>query len=170
MARYEDLPLYKKAMEAGIYFQDTVRQFSHYNNYTIGADLRNLSRDIVSLVISANSSVDKAAVLFELVVFCEMLKNTIVFAKKAKAFQNFKKFQYAVSMADVLCRQSEGWLKRIRKNSRNYQPAFTCGSMSVLTNTVGSAHREKTGIYRQRMVFGRKSTSVGSRRDRQVAE
>lgn len=40
MARYEHLPLYKKAMELGLYLQETVRQFSRYNKYTIGAELR----------------------------------------------------------------------------------------------------------------------------------
>ncbi len=43
MARYEHLPLYKKAMELVIYLQGTVRNFSRYDKYSIGSDLRNLS-------------------------------------------------------------------------------------------------------------------------------
>ena len=111
MARYEHLPLYKKAMELGLYFQETVRQFSRYNKYTIGTELRELSRDIIRLVIRANSTADKAPVLSELVIACEMLKNTLVFAKEANAFQGFKQFQHAAALADALCKQSQGWLK-----------------------------------------------------------
>jgi len=43
MARYEHLPIYKAAMELAIYFEKAVRNFSRYNKYTIGADLRNKS-------------------------------------------------------------------------------------------------------------------------------
>jgi hypothetical protein len=40
MARSEHLPIYKKAMEIALYFEQIVRNFSRYNKYTIGSDLR----------------------------------------------------------------------------------------------------------------------------------
>jgi len=46
MARSEHLPIYKKAMEIALYFEQIVRNFSRYNKYTIGSDLRNKSREI----------------------------------------------------------------------------------------------------------------------------
>ncbi len=122
MARYEHLPIYKKAMELGLYLQETVRNFSRYNKYTIGSDLRNLSLDIIKRVIRANSSRNKTELLEELVAQCETLKIMIVFAKEAKAFNNFKNFQHAAGLAANLCRQSEGWLQSSRKKSQNYQP------------------------------------------------
>jgi hypothetical protein len=33
MAYYEHLPIYKKAMETAIYFENIVRNFSRYNKY-----------------------------------------------------------------------------------------------------------------------------------------
>ena len=122
MARYEHLPIYKKAMEVSIYLQNIVRNFSRYNKYSIGADLRELSRDILLLIIKANSSRDKKKDLRELVSCCEMLKTMLIFAKEARAFDNFKSFQHASSMAVILCKQSEGWLKSSVK-SQNYQPS-----------------------------------------------
>ena len=47
MAQYEHLPIYKKAMDLTIYFEKIVRNFSRYNKYTLGSELRTVSRDIV---------------------------------------------------------------------------------------------------------------------------
>ena len=93
MARYEHLPIYKKAMELSVYLQNTVRNFSRYNKYSVGADLRELSRSILLLIIRANSTRDKEKPLTELVERCEMLKTMLVFAKEIKAFDSFKSFQ-----------------------------------------------------------------------------
>ena len=111
MARYEHLPIYKTAMEMSVYLQNIVRKFSRYNKYSIGADLRDLSRNILLQIIRANSARDREKILRELVEHCEMLKTMLVFAKETKAFDNFKSFQHASSMAVMLCKQSEGWLK-----------------------------------------------------------
>jgi len=122
MARYEHLPLYAKAMELAVYLQGTVRNFSRYDKYTTGSDLRNLSREIIRLIIEANSQTDKSVKVAELVVACDLMKTTIVFAKDTKAFQAFSQFQHAAALADVLCRQSQGWLQSIEKKSQNRQP------------------------------------------------
>jgi len=122
MARYEHLPIYKKAIELAVYLQGVIRNFSRYNKYSIGAELRELSRKIILLIIRANSHRDKSEILTELVETCEMLKTSIVFTKEVKAFSNFKSFQQASSLVVILCKQSEGWLKSSRK-SQNYQPS-----------------------------------------------
>ncbi|MCD4720896.1 MAG: four helix bundle protein [Desulfobacula sp.] len=114
MARYEHLPVYRKAMELAVYLQNTVRNFSRYNKYTIGTDLRDLSRKVIQLVIRANSARDREKILEQLVETCDMLKSMLVFAMEAKTFQNFKSFQHAAGLATILCRQSEGWLKSTR--------------------------------------------------------
>jgi len=121
MARYEHLPIYKKAMETAVYMQDVVRGFSRYDKYSVGADLKDLSRQILRLIVRANTALDKRAVLRELVENCEMLKITLVFAKEVKAFKNFKSFQQASGLVVQLCRQSEGWLKS-SSSGRNQQP------------------------------------------------
>lgn len=126
MARYEHLPIYKKSIELAVYLQQVVRHFSRYNKYSIGAELRDHSRKIILLIIRANSCRNKVAILTELVETCEMLKTSIVFAKEVKAFASFKSFQHASSLAVVLCKQSEGWLKSSRK-SQNHQPSSKNG-------------------------------------------
>jgi hypothetical protein len=123
MARYEHLPIYQKAMEMAVYLQNMVKNFSRYNKYSIGTDLRDLSRKILILIIRANSASQKQAHLQELVECCDMLKTMLVFAKEARAFDNFKSFQHAAGIAVTLCKQSAGWLKSI-KNGPNYQPSY----------------------------------------------
>ena len=51
MARYEHLPIYKKAMDPTIYVEKVVRNFSRYHKYTLGSELRAKSREIVGVAV-----------------------------------------------------------------------------------------------------------------------
>ena len=53
MARYEHLPIYKKAMDVTIYFEKIVKNFSRYHKYTLGSELHQRSREIVEVIIKA---------------------------------------------------------------------------------------------------------------------
>jgi len=68
IAQYDSLPIYKKAFDLALYFETIVKNFSRYDKYTIGSDLRNKSREICVCIAKANSLVDKKVVLRELVV------------------------------------------------------------------------------------------------------
>ncbi len=50
MAYYEHLPIYKKAMETAVYFETIVRNFSRYNKYNLGAEMRTKSRECTVLL------------------------------------------------------------------------------------------------------------------------
>jgi len=118
MAQYEHLPIYKKAMDLAVYIENVVRGFSRYHKYTIGTDLRNLSREVVRLIIAANSREDKLQSLTELRDMIEQLKVTIRICKEVKAFRNFNSFQNAAEAAVNLSRQSEGWIRSVKQNKR----------------------------------------------------
>ena len=117
MARYEHLPIYKKAMETAVYFEKIVRRFSSYNKFTLGRELRAVSRDILKLIIKANSSREKLPVLYELRERLEELKVLIRIAKEAQAFKGFKSFQHAVEGAVSVSKQNEGWIKSLSRRS-----------------------------------------------------
>jgi hypothetical protein len=53
-------------MDLSIYFKKIVRNFSRYNKYTLGSELRSASRDILKLIIKATSTREKLPVLYEL--------------------------------------------------------------------------------------------------------
>ncbi len=111
MAQYEHLPIYKKAFDMTIYIENIVRGFSRYHKYTLGADLRNLSREIVRLIIKANSEKERVSTLQHLRDAIEELKITVRICKEVRAFKNFNSFKHLIGEAISLGRQSEGWLK-----------------------------------------------------------
>ena len=115
MAYYEHLPIYRKAMETAVYFENIVRNFSRYNKYNIGAEMRTKSRDLVKLIIKANSSREKLPVLYELRERLEELKVLIRISKEVKAFKSFKSFQHAIECTVSVSKQNEGWIKSLLK-------------------------------------------------------
>ena len=104
-------------MDLAIYLQAAVRNFNRYNKYSIGSELRDHSRHIISLIIRANSRREKREALEELVENAEALKSLLVFSKEVKAFENFNTFKHSVVLAVSLCKQSEGWLKSSMKGT-----------------------------------------------------
>ena len=64
MARYEHLPIYQQAMDLTVYFEKIVRNFSRSHKYNMGSELRTMSRDIVRLIIKANSSREKLSIVY----------------------------------------------------------------------------------------------------------
>jgi hypothetical protein len=65
MGFYENLAVYKKAQELAVYFEQVVRGFDRYHKYTIGTDLRNLSRRICVLIALANTKTRRTDALVE---------------------------------------------------------------------------------------------------------
>ncbi|MBI5047638.1 MAG: four helix bundle protein [Deltaproteobacteria bacterium] len=114
MAQYEHLPIYKKAFDMTIYIENIVKGFSRYHKYTLGTDLRNLSREVVRLIIKANSERDRLSTLQSLRDTIEGLKITVRICKEVKALKNFNSFNHLISEVISLGRQSEGWLKSMR--------------------------------------------------------
>ena len=60
MAQYEHLPIFKKAYDLMLYFENIVRNFSRYHKYTVGTELRHISREVMRLIRLANTAQDKA--------------------------------------------------------------------------------------------------------------
>jgi hypothetical protein len=59
-------PDLQEGLGPNIYFENIVRNFSRYHKYTLGSELRDKSRELVGLIIKANSTVVRLAILFEL--------------------------------------------------------------------------------------------------------
>jgi hypothetical protein len=111
MARYEHLPIYKKAMDLAIYLEQIVRGFSRYHKYTLGAELRQMSRDIVGAIISANSRAEKLLRLMQLREKLEGLQVLLRIAKEVRAFSSFNSYAHAANRVVDLSRRNEGWMK-----------------------------------------------------------
>ena len=111
IAMYENLPVYKKALEVSIYFETIVHGFDRYHKYTVGTDLRNLSRCILILVAKANTRENRKVCLIEAIDKLEELKILLHLCKEIKAFRSFKNFEFASRSVIEVAKQCEGWLK-----------------------------------------------------------
>ena len=106
---YENLPIYKKALDLAVYIEAVVVGFSRYHKYTVGTDLRNLSRRIVVLVAKANLKSVRKTALEEAMGSIEELKILIRICKEIKAFRSLKSYEFAARLTVDVARQCEGW-------------------------------------------------------------
>jgi four helix bundle protein len=122
MAQTEHLPIYKSAYDLCLYFEQVVKNFSRYHKYSLGADLRDGAREVLKLIVRANSRRDKSPILHELREELEELKVLLRLCHDVKAFPNFNSFEHAISLVTEIAKQNEGWLKRQgQSHGRNRQ-------------------------------------------------
>jgi hypothetical protein len=120
MSLYENLPVYKKALDLTVYFNTIVIHFNKHYKYTIGADLCNLSRKILIIIARANLKEDRKLKLIEAIEFLEELKILLHICKEVKAFNGKKSFGVAVKSVIEVLKQCEGWLRS--QNSSSTKP------------------------------------------------
>ena len=60
---YENLPIYKLALNFCVYIEIIVRSFDKYHKYTIGQELRNFSKEILFTIYRANALKEKREML-----------------------------------------------------------------------------------------------------------
>ena len=110
MAQYDYLPIYKKALDLCIYFEKLVKNFSRYDKYVLGTDLRNKSRAIACQIMRTNSLPEKKVALQELVALIEELKLVLRLCKEVGVFKRFSSYEYSSNLVVDLAKQSQGWL------------------------------------------------------------
>jgi hypothetical protein len=98
MARYEHLPIYKAAMDLTVYIEQVVRNFSRYHKYTLGINLRQQSRELVTLSIRANSRPAKLPVFHDLRERLEAFQVLLWIGKEVQAFQRFNSYAHAAGI------------------------------------------------------------------------
>jgi len=108
---YQNLPVYKKALELACYFENVVAGFSRYHKYTVGSDLRNLSRRVLVLVAKANTRSCRTECLEEAIERLEELKIHIHLCREIRAFRRFQSFEFCVRSTIEVLKQCEGWLR-----------------------------------------------------------
>ena len=88
MAKYEHLPIYKASMELVVFIENAVKGFSRYHKYSIGERLRELSWEVITLIVKANNTPVKARkpLLVTLRDKIEEVNIALNVAKELKAF------------------------------------------------------------------------------------
>lgn len=105
---YENLPVYKKALDLAVYIETIVIGFSRYHKYNVGADLRNASRKILVLIAKANVKEVRREVLRDVLDKIEEFKILIRLCKEIRAFRSFKSYEFATRLTIDVAKQCEG--------------------------------------------------------------
>jgi len=107
---YDNLPIYKLALDVCVYVETIVKSFDKYFKYTVGSDLRAYSKRILFGVHKANRAYDKQIWLEKLVEHCEEFKMLVQLCKELKAFKSFKQFEHVSKKAVEVAKQAQAWL------------------------------------------------------------
>ncbi len=113
-----NFPIFKSAMGLTVYIEQIVRGFEKYHKYTIGIDLREMSKKILFLINRANLSDNRVEALIRLRDSCEDMKILIQLSKELKAFRSFKQFEYSAMLLVGICKQAQAWLNAQKNNAR----------------------------------------------------
>jgi len=108
---YDNLPIFKSALDLVVYIEMIVKNFEKYHKYTIGVDLRTHSKETLFLINKANIGTNRLEKLTELRDTCEELKMLIRVTKELKAYKSFKQFEHSSKLTVDVCRQAQSWLK-----------------------------------------------------------
>lgn len=109
---YENLPIYKAALDLCVYVEQIVQSFDKYHKYTIGEDLRTHSKELLFGIHKANRMRDKKESLETLRDKCEETKMLIALAKELKAFKSFTQFEHSSKLTVNICKQTQSWLNQ----------------------------------------------------------
>jgi len=101
MAKYDQLPIYRKGLELIVFLEKAVRQFSRYHKYSIGERLRQTSWNVVTLVVKSNNTPvsERRELLVSLRDKIEEVNIALTVAKELEAFSNHNSWQQAARMA-----------------------------------------------------------------------
>lgn len=109
---YENLPIFKLALDLVVSLDLVVRNFSQYHKYTLGTELRLEAQAMVRKIAKANQKENRVQHVSELCVQIEDFKLLCNIAKEVGAFQSFKQFSQVMEQVMYLARQAEGWRRK----------------------------------------------------------
>jgi len=115
---YDNLPIFKSALDLVVYIETIVKGFEKYHKYTIGVDLRAHSKEMLFLINRANISQDRLPRLLELRDRCEELKMLIRVSKELQSYKSFKQFEHSSKLTVAVCKQAQSWLSAAARVAR----------------------------------------------------
>lgn len=109
---YENLPIYKLALNLVVSVDSVVRQFPQYHKYVLGTELRLEALAILRKIAQANRRTTRVQQVAELCDQIEDFKLLCNVGKEVEAFQSFKQFSQVMEQVMHLARQGEGWRRK----------------------------------------------------------
>ncbi len=114
MARYDHVSIYKQAFDLAVHLEKVVRHFSRYHKYTLGTELRDCSRRVLRLIMTANSQ--RGAVrrdtLLQLRQELEWFKVATRLCHESGGFAITNAYLYVSEQIVNMAKHNEGWLRK----------------------------------------------------------
>ena len=108
---YENLPVYKAALNLTSYTEVVVKNFNRHHKYVIGNDLRQAAHRIHLLVAKANTKESRTHCLAEAIDKLEEMKLLVHVCREIKAFNKGNSVEHSIRLIVDVSRQCEGWLR-----------------------------------------------------------
>ena len=108
MARYEHLPIFQAIYDLILEIHIRVDNFPRIHRYSIGEKIKNISFDLLDLIIKANSVKEKSVYLQEAENVLERLKIYIRLCFDLKILSS-KGFEFLIRKMDEIGRQLNKW-------------------------------------------------------------
>ena len=110
MAKYEHLPLFKKAYDFDLYFVKLSKGFSKDFKYGIAVEIRELCLSIIDNIILANNSLEKSEFLKKILVSVERIKIKVRLLKDLNAI-SMKSYKFISEKLVDISKQTNAWQK-----------------------------------------------------------
>ena len=123
MARYEHLPIFRAAFDLAVHFEKIVRNFSRYHKYSLGTELRDQSRRVLTTIIDANNAREKRyEILQGLRLQLEQLQVLIRLCHESGGFASTRAYIFVSEQVQAIAKQNEGWLRSSKKSPGKTSP------------------------------------------------
>lgn len=106
----QNLKIYQKTYDAVQYIYKATIQFPKSEKFTLAADIKNTTINILRLIIIANKTKNKKSKLYEIDVELEILRHFIRLSKDL-GFLPFKKYENISEMLAEIGKMLGGWIK-----------------------------------------------------------
>ncbi len=106
----EDLIIYQKVYDFMGYFFPIVERFPKFEKFALCSQLKNCVLDIARLIIRANKSRYRKAILYEIDIKLEELKMLVRFSHQRK-YLSMKSWEHSTRLLEEVGRLLGGWIK-----------------------------------------------------------
>ncbi|MGI6393995.1 MAG: four helix bundle protein [bacterium] len=107
MGDLNKMAVYRKAFEYMVYIEQSVRNFSRYNKYSIGSELRKRARSMTLqfALFNKKKSHEKIAVLSELQKSVEEAKIELTLSRELLTFKKYEAWYHGAQILEEIGRQ-----------------------------------------------------------------
>lgn len=108
MARYNHLPIFQKSYDLNLEIYRTTHNFPREYKYTLGQKLKEISGNLLDLIIMTNSQKDKRPYFSRIRIQLERLRIQVRVAYDMKIIKS-QRLEFLNRMFEEISKQNEGW-------------------------------------------------------------